>query len=405
MMANLLVAQSGGPTAAINATICGIVKRAMTSTRIDTIYGAQNGIKGVLDGRLIDIGKPLSSPEALEALARTPAAALGSCRLKMKSPEQDPASYERIIEVFRQFGIEYFVYVGGNDSMDTVLKLSQYVAQKGLNIRVMGAPKTIDNDLCATDHTPGFGSAAKYIATTFAEIKRDVMVYDYEAVTIVEVMGRNAGWLTAASSLARLSVLGAPNLIYLPEHPFDEEQFLRDIQQAHKTDKALLIAVSEGVKDAQGNYVGESSKSGAVDAFGHKYLEGVAGYLEKLVKAKLGCKARGITLNLMQRCASHLASATDIAESQMLGQTALDRALDGVSGQMAAIERLSSNPYTVRYTSVPIELAANEEKTIPASMIKNGNDVTEEMLTYLKPLVQGEVPVVWSNGVPAHFQF
>ena len=399
-MKHMLIAQSGGPSAAINATVAGVVERCMTSDKVDRIYGAVNGIKGVLNGNYVDLTEILSSPEQLRLLCSTPAAALGSCRLNA-----DEGQLGQIVDALLSREIGYFVYIGGNDSMDTVYQLSAYIKKHNIQgLSVMGAPKTIDNDLPMTDHCPGFGSAAKYIAATFAEIVRDCEVYDIPAVTIVEVMGRNAGWLTAASALSRENGGTGPQLIYLCERAFDTEQFIRDVKDCLAKRNAVVVAVSEGLKNADGSYLSESKGRG-VDVFGHAALSGTAKVLEGLVKEKIGCKVRSIELNLMQRCASHLASANDLSESKMLGMTAADRALNGVSGEMAIVERLSSAPYRVRYGTTDIALVANLEKKVPDSCIHpQGNDVTEQMLEYLRPLVHGEVQVPMCGGVPVHLE-
>lgn len=402
-MKHMLIAQSGGPSAAINATVAGVVERCMTSDKVDRIYGAVNGIKGVLNGNYVDLTEVLSSPEQLRLLCSTPAAALGSCRLKLNNA--DEGQLGQIVDALLSREIGYFVYVGGNDSMDTVYQLSAYIKKHNIQgLSVMGAPKTIDNDLPMTDHCPGFGSAAKYIAATFAEIVRDCEVYDIPAVTIVEVMGRNAGWLTAASALSRENGGTGPQLIYLCERAFDTEQFISDVKACLAKRNAVVVAVSEGLKNADGSYLSESKGRG-VDVFGHAALSGTAKVLEGLVKEKIGCKVRSIELNLMQRCASHLASANDLSESKMLGMTAADRALNGVSGEMAIVERLSSAPYRVRYGTTDIALVANLEKKVPDSCIHpQGNDVTEQMLEYLRPLVHGEVQVPMCGGVPVHLE-
>ena len=400
-MKHMLIAQSGGPSAAINATVAGVVERCMTSGQVGRIYGARNGIKGVIDGNYIDLTEELASPERLELLCHTPAAALGSCRLKLNNADEEQLG--QIVQSLLEREIGYFVYIGGNDSMDTVHKLSDYIRKNNIQgLSVMGAPKTIDNDLPVTDHCPGFGSAAKYIAATFSEIVRDCEVYDIPAVTIVEVMGRNAGWLTAASALSRENGGTGPQLIYLCEREFDTERFLQEVQDCLKKRNAVVVAVSEGVKNPDGSYLSESKGRG-VDVFGHAALSGTAKVLEGLVKERIGCKVRSIELNLMQRCASHLASANDLRESRMLGMTAADRAISGISGQMAVVLRDSDEPYRVHYSTVDIAEVANLEKKVPDNWINaGGNDVTEEMLSYLRPLVRGEVSVLMNNGVPVH---
>ena len=403
-MKNLLVAQSGGPTAAINATVVGVITEALTSGQVDGIWGAVNGIKGVLEERFVDLREKIQGTGDLDLLCQTPAAALGSCRFKLKDPAVDDSQFARIVEIFRKHDIKYFIYAGGNDSMDTVDKLSTYCKEKGMeDIQVIGAPKTIDNDLVGTDHCPGFGSAAKYIGVTFAELERDCYVYDTKAVTIVEVMGRNAGWLTAASALARNNGGKGPNLIYLCEPAFSIDGFLDDVKRELEINDSVVVAISEGIKDKNGIYISESVQSGAVDTFGHSYIAGSARVLEEAVRSQIGCKVRSIELNLMQRCAAHVASQTDIQESRMLGMTACQLALEGKSGLMAAVERISDEPYQVRFTGIPVSSVANQEKKVPEDYINPaGNDVTEKMMAYLRPLIQGEPPMIYKNGIPAH---
>lgn len=400
-MKHMLIAQSGGPSAAINATVAGVVERCMISDKVDRIYGAINGIKGVINGHYIDLTDILASPEQLDLLCHTPSAALGSCRLKLNNA--DESQLKEIVDALLARDIGYFVYIGGNDSMDTVDKLSAYISKHNIeDLYVMGAPKTIDNDLPETDHCPGFGSAAKYIAATFTELVKDCEVYDIPAVTIVEIMGRNAGWLTAASALSRENGGSGPQLIYLCERAFDTERFIEDVKSCLSHKNAVVVAVSEGVKNTDGSYLSESKGRG-VDVFGHAALSGTAKVLESLVKEKIGCKVRSIELNLMQRCAAHLASANDLSESKMLGMTAADRAINGVSGQMAVVLRKHNNPYRVAYSTADISLVANYEKKVPEEWINEaGNDVTEEMMEYLRPLVRGEVYPATQAGIPIH---
>lgn len=397
-MKNLLVAQSGGPTAAINATLAGVITCAMSSGQVGKILGSCNGIQGVLEENFIDLREKIQGAQDVELLCQTPAAALGSCRLKLKQKDQ----FVQIIEVLRKNDINCFIYIGGNDSMDTVAQLSAYCAENNItDISVMGAPKTIDNDLMGTDHCPGFGSAAKYIATTFHELERDCHVYAMKAVTIVEVMGRNAGWLTAASALARVNGGKGPNLIYLCETDFDNDRFIEDVKKELETNDSVVVAISEGIKDKDGRYVSEQVQTAALDSFGHAQIAGSAKVLESMVREKIGCKVRSIELNLMQRCASHVASAVDIQESRMLGMKACQAALEGESGKMAAVIRTGNNPYTVKYETLPVCEIANEEKKVPADFITpDGHDVTEKMMEYLTPLIQGENKVEYENGVP-----
>lgn len=403
-MNNLLVAQSGGPTAAINATIAGVMSCAFFSGKVDHVYGAINGIQGVLKENFVDLRKTIKSAADLSLLCQTPSAALGSCRFKLGDLEQNREQFEQIISIFRKHDIKYFIYTGGNDSMDTVDKLSAYCKQNGIDdIKVIGAPKTIDNDLVEIDHCPGFGSAAKYIATTFSELERDCHVYDTKAVTIVEVMGRNAGWLTAASALSRLAGAKGPDLIYLCETDFDTEQFLNDIRKKMEDHPDILIAVSEGIHDKNGKYISEQVQSGMLDSFGHSIISGAATVLETIVRKEIGCKVRSVELNLMQRCCSHFASATDIEESRMLGMKACQCALDGENGVMATILRVSDEPYEIKLGSVPVSEVANKEKKVPLEWInEERNDINQKLMDYMIPLIQGENDIICENGIPKH---
>ena len=403
---NAVVGQSGGPTAAINATLSGVIKGALKAREkgiIDTIYGMRNGIEGLLEERLVNLNERFSDVSELETLEATPAAALGSCRKKMKSPEQDPETYARLVEIFKKYNIRYFFYIGGNDSMDTVLKLSQYAASHEYDIKVVGVPKTIDNDLTVTDHTPGFGSAAKFVATTLKEIQRDISVYTMKAVTIVEIMGRDAGWLTASAALTKVSGGISPDLIYLPERAFDLDKFIADLEKKLEDHPALLVAVSEGIRFADGTYVGEGTSGRKVDAFGHVALSGAGKVLESIVKERIGCKVRSIELSLTQRCASHIASGTDIQESVMVGRGAVFAAIDGKTGIMMTINREVGEEYSVRIGSENIANIANEVKRVPLEYInEEGNGITEAGVNYLKPLIIGEIPVKYENGLPKH---
>lgn len=400
-MNNLLVAQSGGPTAAINATLAGVLQGVRASGKVDKVYGAKNGIEGAIKDQLIDLNEVVRDTKAMDTLMYTPSSALGTCRYKMKDWRKDDEPYKKIIETFYKYEIKYFIYIGGNDSMDTVDKLSEYCSLNNHDFIIMGAPKTVDNDLNLTDHSPGFGSAAKYIATTISELACDIGAYDIPAVTIVEIMGRNAGWLTASAALSRLNGGSGADLIYLCEKDFDNARFISDIKEKLAVKPGILVAVSEGVKDSEGNYVSDQMSSGAVDNFGHKYIAGAARALEQLVRNEIGCKVRSIELNLMQRAAAHIASETDITESLMLGQKALTCALSGETGRMAAIKRLSDEPYRVEFVSVPVNEVANHEKTVPMEWITpDGHDVTEELIAYMKPLIQGETNVKYQNGIP-----
>lgn len=404
-MKNMLVAQSGGPSAAINATITGVIDAGIASDQVGHVYGARNGIKGVLNENFVNLDEVCDTKEKRDLLSVTPAAALGSCRWKLKDPKENAEEFEEIIRILRKNSIGYFVYTGGNDSMDTVYKLSIYCKENNIDdIKVMGAPKTIDNDLGETDHCPGFGSAAKFIATAFTEIACDCFVYDVPSVTIVEVMGRNAGWLTASSALARTEERRVPQLIYLCEKVFDEEKFIEDVNKALEKENNIIVAVSEGVKDATGHYVGEETKSGKEDAFGHKYLSGIGKYLEGLVGNRIGCKVRSVELNILQRCAGYMLSETDIIESRNLGAFAAVSAIRGESGKMSALKRICDDPYQVEIELADLSKIANFEKKVPMEWInEEGNDIKDDLLTYLKPLIQGEVQIPYENGVPRHF--
>ncbi|MBR6426740.1 MAG: diphosphate--fructose-6-phosphate 1-phosphotransferase, partial [Clostridia bacterium] len=330
---NAIVGQSGGPTAAINATLSGVIRGSLrNSDVIGTVYGAYNGIEGMLKGTYCNLSRICATEEKLTLLEKTPAAALGSCRKKLpKLDGTDPDAekiYEQLISFFKSLDIRYFFYIGGNDSMDTVAKLSAYTRAHDYEMRIMGVPKTIDNDVMGTDHTPGFGSAAKYIATSMEEIIRDCAVYTTKAVTIVEIMGRDAGWLTASAALTRVKGI-EPDLIYLPERSFDMNAFFSDVRAALERHPNVVVAVSEGIHFADGRYVGESAQSGVTDVFGHKYLSGTGKALEIAVKGEIGCKVRSVELNILQRCASHIASLTDISESVMVGSAAVDAAAQG----------------------------------------------------------------------------
>ncbi len=405
-MKNLLVAQSGGPTAAINATLCGVIEKAMINTAIEKIYGARNGVLGILSEKLIELKPALFNTTSLQLLCQTPSSALGSCRMKLSDWKENSLEYEKIISVLKKYNIGYFVYIGGNDSMDTVEKLSSYCKAKNItDIKIIGAPKTIDNDLCETDHSPGFGSAAKYIATTFTEIACDCHVYAMPSVSIVEVMGRDTGWLTASSALARCNGHASPDLIYVSEIPFDIEQFLEDLQYKLSERMAVVVAISEGLKNEEGYYIADAMQNQQTDDFGHKILAGTGRFLEEIVRHEIGCKVRSIELNVMQRCASHIASACDIYEARLLGNAAADRVINGFSGEMACIKRTSNKPYQIEVVFSPISKIANRVKFVPREWItEQGNDVTQELIDYVMPLVQGEMPVTYHNGIPVHFK-
>ena len=400
MKKNILVGQSGGPTAVINASLYGVIQEGLSHPdEIGAVYGMINGIEGFLSGHTINLSAELSK-EDLELLRLTPAAYLGSCRYKL--PENMDASvYPLLFEKFKVMNIGAVFYIGGNDSMDTVLKLSEYGKKIGSPVRIVGIPKTIDNDLCETDHTPGFGSAAKYIASSLLEIAHDTFIYAVKSVTIVEIMGRDAGWLTAASALARNGYNTAPHLIYLPEVPFDKEDFLLDVKRMLFERNNVIVAVSEGIRDASGNYISASESS--VDTFGHSQLSGAGKTLEFLVKEKLGVKVRSVEVNVLQRCAAHLASKTDLDEAFTLGQKAVALSEEGVTASMVTMRRISDAPYEIAYEHAEIRHIANEAKSIPREWINDaGNDVTQPLIDYLSPLILGEVPVKYENGIPVY---
>jgi hypothetical protein len=403
---NAFVGQSGGPTAAINATLAGVIRGAMECDGVGKLYGAKNGIEGVLAKTFIDLSG--MTEDELCLLENTPAAALGSCRKKLP-PDfegENRKIYDDILAVFREYDIRYFFYIGGNDSMDTVAKLSRYTREVGYEMRVIGVPKTIDNDLAGTDHTPGFGSAAKYIAATMQEILRDTAVYTVKAVTIVEIMGRDAGWLTAAAALPSLYTNVSPDLVYLPEVPFDYDRFFEDVEKAFERHPNVVVAVSEGVRTADGRYVGEGTQSGAADAFGHKYLSGTGKALELAVKEKFGCKVRSIELNLPQRCASHFASKTDLDESVTIGRAAVWYAVSGETGKMMVFVRGKGDAYEIGVDSSDITGIANVIRKVPREYInERGNGVTPACLSYIAPLILGEPTLVYEGGLPKHFSF
>lgn len=401
---NAIVGQSGGPTAAINATLAGVIAGALESDTIEILYGARNGVEGMLTDRIVNLSERFENEEELAVLKQTPAAALGSCRKKLPKLDDEKGKeiYEKLFQFFAAHNIGYFFYIGGNDSMDTVAKLSAYAKENHIEgIHFVGVPKTIDNDLAGTSHTPGFGSAAKYVATTMQEILRDTAVYTVKAVTIVEVMGRDAGWLTASSALCRAVSDTAPDLVYLPEVPFDLEAFYADLDKAFTVKPNLVVAVSEGIRFSDGRYVGEGTQSGVRDAFGHRYLQGTGKALELLVKERFGCKVRSVELNLPQRCAAHLLSGNDIAESFGVGKAAVSYS-DENTGVMIGYVR-SDDPYTVTYASMNIASIANEIRSVPRAFINEaGNNVTDECLAYLLPLIEGEYPILYRGGLPLH---
>lgn len=398
---NCMVAQSGGPTVAINASLAGVIDGVMRSGKYATCYGSINGILGILNENYLNLTEMIDDKEKLERLKVTPAMYLGSCRHKLPNYKDDDSPYVFIFNQFAKLNIKAFFYIGGNDSMDTVLKLSDYAAKINSDIRIIGIPKTIDNDLCVIDHTPGFGSAAKYIASTMLEVAHDTFIYAVKSVTIVEIMGRDAGWLTASSALARNEYNTAPHLIYLPEVAFDKEQFLNDIREKLKTLNNVIVAVSEGIRDENGDYI--TASKAVADQFGHQQLSGAGKALEFLVKENIGVKVRSVEVNVLQRCAAHMASATDLNESFTLGNKAVSLSGEGITASMVTLERVSNTPYEVRYDHAPIAGIANEAKSIPREWInETGNDITPALYEYLKPLIQGEVSISYKDGIPVY---
>lgn len=402
MKDNCIVAQSGGPTVAINASLAGVIDGVKKSNKYTRVYGAIHGIQGVLDNNFIDLSlMALSKFPLVNTLELSPAMYLGSCRYKLPDFEVDSKPYEIIFDRFEEYQVAAFFYIGGNDSMDTVDKLSKYAKKIGSDVKIVGIPKTIDNDLCHTDHTPGFGSAAKYVASTMLEIAHDTYIYQIPSVVIVEIMGRDAGWLTAASCLARNDYSPAPHLIYLPEVDFDEDQFIEDIKNVLKTSRCVIVAVSEGIHDKNGNYI--SATSAVADKFGHAQLSGTGKALESLVKDRMDIKVRSIELNVLQRCAAHISSRTDINESFALGQAAVKYAAEGMTAVMSTIKRVSNDPYQWIIEPENVSLIANQAKTIPLEWITpEKNDVTPEMEAYLRPLIIGEVSLQYKDGLPMY---
>ena len=395
-----IIGQSGGPTAVINASAYGVIRTALDSDCITRVYGAAHGIKGVLDDKLYDMNR--EDAYELSLLLHTPSSELGSCRYKMKDPDEDDTDYKRILEIFQKYNVRYFFYNGGNDSMDTCDKISRFMAKSGWECRVMGVPKTIDNDLYGTDHCPGFASAAKYIATSCMEVSKDATVYDNGQVTIIEIMGRHAGWLAASSKLA--SYFGAgPDLFYLPEVDFDMNEFLKDVRRIYEEKGKVLVAVSEGIHYADGVFVAEAQTS-ATDGFGHAQLGGAANILSRIVKEDLGVKVRGIELSLLQRCGAHLASETDVHEAFLAGKIAVEAAVSGASGKMVAFERhMLDGKYLCTTKLLPLTAVANFEKKVPIEWItQDKNNVTDDFVDYCLPLIQGEPKLVLENSLPRY---
>ena len=403
---NAIVGQSGGPTSVINASLAGVFE-SCKNRGADIVYGMCNGVAGLLEERVVDLSTLLTDDLDIELLKRTPSSFLGSCRYKLPDWRDDEAVYKKLFAILEKLNIGYFFYIGGNDSMDTIAKLSRYGDRVGSSVRFIGVPKTIDNDLCLTDHTPGYGSAAKYIATILKEVIRDSSVYDIRSVTVAEIMGRHAGWLAGAACLAGGDDCEGPDLILLPEVPFDQDKFLAKVDALQRVKPNVIIAASEGVKTADGTYLCDLvSTAGQLDAFGHKaVLSGTSRYLSELIHDKLNCKSRAIEFSTLQRCASHLASRTDVNEAYAVGGAAAAAAFAGESGRMIALERISSYPYQCIAKSVDVQQVANLEKKVPLDWITpDGMQVTAAFEEYARPLILDEVTPVYVNGTPRHIR-
>ena len=411
MNGNAIVGQSGGPTAAINATLAGVIRGVFQNKNIDKIYGMVNGIEGFLNGNVKILNEIFAKEENLKLLKNTPSSALGSCRLKLPAADsndvKDVEVYKNIFASLIEKNIKYLFYIGGNDSMDTVKKLSYYTKKNNIDIKIIGVPKTIDNDLICTDHAPGYGSAAKYISATTQEICHDNAIYPIKSIVIVEIMGRDAGWLTAAAALPRLYAGKAPSLVYLPEAGFSDERFFADIEGEFKKRNDIVIAVSEGLRYADGRYVCETEENYETDIFGHMQLSGVADKLKYAAKERFDCKVRAIELNTPQRCALHIASLCDLNESEEIGIKAVEAAAkEEKSGIMMTYKRISSEPYKIIIEQEKIENIANKIKTVPLEYINEAkNNVTDECLKYIAPLIIGEPEVIYQNGIPCYFSF
>ncbi|HAC32139.1 MAG TPA: 6-phosphofructokinase [Treponema sp.] len=402
MVGNVIVGQSGGPTSVINSSLAGVYKTAK-DRGAKKVYGMLHGIKGLLDKQYVDLSEKIGTTMDIDLLKRTPSSYLGSCRFKLPEIEADKSTYDKIFKILKELDIEYFFYIGGNDSMDTIKKLSDYAQIINSSIKFMGVPKTIDNDLAVTDHTPGYGSAAKFIAATMKEIIRDGLVYDYPTVTVVEIMGRNAGWLTAAAALAKSDDCEGVDLIYLPEKVFDIDHFMATVKKLLKNNKSLVIAISEGIKVADGRYVFElSDHVEFVDAFGHKQMSGSAKYLSNRIAADLGVKSRAIELSTLQRCAAHMTSRTDITEAFNVGGAAVKAAFEGESGKVVVLKRVSDDPYMCITETHDVHDIANVEKKVPLEWITDDDYVTNDLVHYIRPLIQAELSPIMVDGLPRH---
>ncbi|MDO4327056.1 MAG: 6-phosphofructokinase [bacterium] len=404
---NVIVGQSGGPTAVINSSLVGVYKTAR-DRGAKKVYGMLHGIQGLLEERYVDLSDHIKNDLDIELLKRTPSSYLGSCRFKLPEISDNREIYDKIFAILDKLEVKYFFYIGGNDSMDTIKKLSDYSLLNGSDIRFMGVPKTIDNDLAATDHTPGYGSAAKYIGSITKEVIRDGLVYDQLGVTLLEIMGRNAGWLTGAAALAKCEDCEGPDMIFLPEIPFDVEEFMHKVAELHKKKKSVVVAISEGVKTKDGKYVCELTDGiDFVDAFGHKQLTGTARYLaEKINREVPGCKTRAIEFNSLQRCASHIVSRVDITEAFQVGGAAVKAAFEGETGKMIILKRVSDDPYICVTDIYDVHKVANVEKKVPREWInETGDFVTPEFVNYIRPLIQAELTPIMVDGLPRHLYY
>ena len=405
MKGKVIVGQSGGPTAVINSSLAGVYKTAK-DRGARKVYGMLHGIQGLLEEKYVDLSEHIKSDLDIDLLKRTPSAYLGSCRYKLPEIKGNTDFYDRIFEILDKLEIEYFFYIGGNDSMDTIKKLSDYAILNGSTIKFMGVPKTIDNDLAVTDHTPGYGSAAKYIASITKEVIRDGLVYGTKSVTILEIMGRNAGWLTGAAALAKGEDCEGPDMIFLPEIPFDVDEFMKKVEQLQKEKSSVVVAVSEGVKVADGRYVCELTDNiDYVDAFGHRQLTGTARYLAERISREVGCKTRAIEFNSLQRCASHIVGRVDITEAFQVGGAAVKAAFEGETAKMIILKRISDDPYLCVTDLYDVHKIANVEKKVPREWINEAGDyVTPEFVNYVRPLIQAELTPMMVDGLPRHLR-
>ena len=403
MNGNVIVGQSGGPTSVINSSLVGVFQGAKRAG-CGKIYGMRNGLEGLLQERYVELNDCIKNDLDIEILKRTPSSFLGTCRYKLPHYEKDSAVYEKLFAILKKLDIKHFFYIGGNDSMDTIKKLAEYANKINSDITFMGVPKTIDNDLDKTDHTPGYGSAAKYVASAMKEIILDTDTYTTDSITIVEIMGRNAGWLTASSALARTEDCTGPDLIYLPETPFSYDKFVSDILEVKKHKSSAIIALSEGIRNADGQYICETQKDDMkLDVFGHKMLGETALFLSDMVGKDTGMKSRGIVFSTLQRCASHIVSRRDITEAYDAGATAVAAALAGGTGKMVIFKRISNEPYKVFTETHDIGDIANVEKTVPKEWItQNGTYVSQEFIDYARPLIIGELTPFMVDGLPRH---